>query len=408
MFIWFFACNQGYDGKRVEVDNTLQPSSEPGVEPSSSPAGEPTTEPSSPTQEPTQEPSSPSSDPDPVEDPLDTGSFTYVQKNVVPNNGFIEVSVPLTSQATSVMVAIRGKEESIVYEVVNPEGDIVFSANDWYSGNQLLTDAIYTSSTGERAFNWPIRAIDPPLYEGSWEFVFFTNDTSSTAAIVDIMIKRDTQLYAGTLNVMIGYTNDLNYVQDFETILSQAVGIWEDIYAAQGIALNITSYASSITGDIPSPYEGAMEYYNLNGQGTNQDVLIMIGENIEGLSDQFGIAGSIPGTTGRHRIGAIALSWLYAAGPDGNFDSNDIQLLGETLAHEVGHYIGLPHVVELNWSRYDALEDTPVCTSLEDCESTFDSYLMYPYPICTVDSCIPQTVVTSEQKNVWHRYVGVD
>ena len=422
MIFWIWACNSGYDGKQVQLENepSSSPSSQPEGEPSSSPTEEPSSpseepseepsqEPSSPAQEPTSEPSSsPTSEPETPFEPIDSGAFTYTSRSIVPINGFIDFSVPLSAQATSIMLSIRGKEESIIYEVVSPNGDIVFSANDWYSTNQMLTEAIYTSQTGERAFNWPVRSIDQPLYEGEWDFAFFTNDPSSTPAQIDIMIKQDAQLYSGTLNVMIAHTNDMNYVQDYDTVLDDAITIWRNIYAVHGISLNIEFFGSNMSGDIPSPFEGSIDYYSLNGQGNEQDILVVIGENIQGVSEQFGVAGSIPGTTTRHQIGAIAISWLYAAGPDGEFDSIDKQLLGETLAHEVGHYLGLPHVVEQNWARFDALSDTPTCSSVHNCESLFETNLMFPYPICDTQSCTPQTTISTDQVGVMHRYVGVD
>ena len=256
--------------------------------------------------------------------------------------------------------------------------------------------------------NWPIRASDTPLRAGEWTFTFFTNDSSSGAANVDIMVKRDAQFDSGTLRATIAHTTELNYVQDFDSVLEQGIEAWENIFAQAGITLEVDILASSMSGDIPSPFQGSLDYYSLNAQGDNSDILIVIGENIDGVSDQFGISGSIPGTTSRHKIGAVALSWLYAAGPDGTFDSVDIRLLGETLAHEVGHYLGLPHPVEQSWAQYDAIGDTSACTDSSSCESIFQTNIMFPYPICDSETCVEQQDMTLGQQGVIHRYVGVD
>ena len=256
--------------------------------------------------------------------------------------------------------------------------------------------------------NWPVRATDTPLSEGEWLFTFFTNDTSPGLANVDIMVKRDNQLNSGTLKVTIAHTTELSYNQEFDSVLEQAIEVWEDIFAQAGITLDIWLMQSSLSGDIPSPFQGSIDYYSLNAQGDNSDILVVIGENIAGYPDQYGFAGSIPGTTARHKIGAIAISWLFSAGVDGSFDSTEIRLLGETLAHETGHYLGLPHPVEQTWAQYDALSDTIACSDVNSCELYLSTNIMFPYPVCDSQSCIEQNVTTNDQRGVLHRYIGVD
>lgn len=411
MLFWLLACNS--DGDMAQIDKIIEPTNEPSQpssEPSVQPSTEPSGEPSQPSSEPTSEPSSsPTSEPpeEPLE-PIDDDVFTHTTRSIAPVNGFIDIPVPVSSQASSAMVSVRGKDETVIYEVIDPSGNPVFRANDWYGVSQTLTDNIYTSQTGERVMNWPVRAYDTPLSEGEWLFTFFTNDTSSGLANVDIMVKRDNQLTNGTLKVTIAHTTELNYNQEFDSVLDQAIEVWEDIFAQAGITLDVWIMQSSLSGDIPSPFQGHLDYYSLNAQGDNQDILIVIGENIAGYADQFGLAGSIPGTTARHKIGAIAISWLYAAGVDGTFDSVDIRLLGETFAHETGHYLGLPHPVEQTWAQFDALNDTVICSDMSSCEMSLSTNIMFPYPICDADSCIAQEDTTNDQRGVLHRYVGVD
>lgn len=415
MYIWLLACNS--DGDVAQIDKIMEPTHEapqPSDEPTAEPSGEPSGEPSNPSTEPSNEPagepsSSPTSEPTsaPLE-PIDDGIFSHTTKSIAPVQGFIDIPVPLSSQATAAMVSVRGKEETVIYEIIDPNGVPVFQSNEWYGISQLLTDAIYTSQTGERSMNWPVRSTDTPLSEGEWLFTFFTNDTSPGLANVDIMVKRDNQFNNGTLNVTIAHTTDLNYVQEFDAVLDQAIEVWEDIFAQAGISLNIWIMQSSLSGDIPSPFQGSVDYYSLNALGDYSDILVVFGENIAGYPDQYGLAGSIPGTTARHKIGAIAISWLASAGVDASFDSTEIRLLGETLAHETGHYLGLPHPVEQTWAQYDALGDTTTCSDASTCEAYLSTNIMFPYPICDSDSCIEQSTTTDEQRGVLHRFIGVD
>lgn len=71
-------------------------------------------------------------------------------------------------------------------------------------------------------------------------------------------------------------------------------------------------------------------------------------------------AGGIPGPLGMHGTGssgiAIATDMMRGDGLQ----------LGRTLAHEIGHYLGLFHTSEADGSVLDALADTPECRSDRD------------------------------------------
>ena len=93
------------------------------------------------------------------------------------------------------------------------------------------------------------------------------------------------------------------------------------------------------------------------------------------------------------------------AGFDGQFNPAEIQMFGETMAHEIGHYMGLYHPVEASYNYWDALEDTVECGTWNACETQLGNNLMFPYPIC-YGACELQTEITSDQMGVLHRYTG--
>jgi hypothetical protein len=101
----------------------------------------------------------------------------------------------------------------------------------------------------------------------------------------------------------------------------------------------------------------------------------------------------------------VAISWLQHAGKDGTLDDQDVQTMGETMAHEAGHFLGLFHPVEFSdgtASSYDSLGDTPACSTRSDCDASLESNLMYPYATGAV-----QDDLTAEQVGVLHRWTGV-
>jgi hypothetical protein len=81
------------------------------------------------------------------------------------------------------------------------------------------------------------------------------------------------------------------------------------------------------------------------------------------LVDQFaiegggvlGVSAGLPGAAGFH--GGRGSGLVFAASV-----LRSPELLGQVLAHEVGHYLGLFHTSESGGARYDPLEDTPECS----------------------------------------------
>ncbi len=117
-------------------------------------------------------------------------------------------------------------------------------------------------------------------------------------------------------------------------------------------------------------------------------------------------AAGIPGTVRATPVTYVVLSWLVHAGPNALFDDDEIRLMGETMAHEVGHYTGLYHPVESNFGFWDSLDDTSECTRANDCEDDLGTNLMFPYSICDANSCLATDQLTDGQVGIAQRYIG--
>ncbi len=140
------------------------------------------------------------------------------------------------------------------------------------------------------------------------------------------------------------------------------------------------------------------------------ELVLVVGDTLAGDAETFGLAGGIPGPLEATTFTWVLVGWLTHAGPDGDFSDEEIRQMGETMAHEIGHFQGLYHPVECPYDcidAWDALPDTPDCVGWQECEAELASNVMYPYPVCDFDSCLPAGDVTEDQGGVIHRYLGV-
>lgn len=95
----------------------------------------------------------------------------------------------------------------------------------------------------------------------------------------------------------------------------------------------------------------------LSAGASNVGVNVFLVADIAGMGEGeiHAISGGTPGPMGMHGTGAsgIAVATDMLLGRP--------EVLGRTLAHELGHYLGLFHVIEADGSSLDPLPDTPRC-----------------------------------------------
>jgi len=119
----------------------------------------------------------------------------------------------------------------------------------------------------------------------------------------------------------------------------------------------------------------------------------------------LGIAGAIPGpvASGTSSSGVV----INTFGGFTRMSSGDLVMQGNTMAHEVGHYLGLYHTTEDNGVIFDPISDTPECNrmifdingdgimSASECQSQDGPNLMF-----WAAANYPQETVSSMQTSV--------
>jgi hypothetical protein len=299
---------------------------------------------------------------------------------------------------------------SYVESIRDPSGEVVFDALALADGEESLTGAQYANPLS--TVNWPIRAEDPPLVPGKWKVQVGPLNSDfflvKGAEVAGSLTFKDTGSQA-TLRVQLVYADGTADDPELVRGTEEALAIWTDIYATHGIALEITeaTYDGPLT---ESPAGGSGVAYEAIAAAAGVGVLpvVVLSDFSDWQFDIYGISGGIPGPLAQTPRTAVAINGLTNAGPDLVFSSEEIRIYAETLAHEVGHFVGIFHPVEDGWAAWDALTDTENCGSQSGCIGALGNNLMFPFPICGAGgTCAVQQDLTTGQRAVMNHYVGV-
>ena len=317
------------------------------------------------------------------------------------------VRIPVAAGETSLLATLEPTAPAVahVLSFAGPDDLRLFDAVTESKQPQSKTNAGYLGPAV--SLNWPIITSDTPLREGSWRMGLGVADSDGFyqqgEARLNVLLKSDDDLTSGTLQVAIVFAGDTGQDAALVDATRSAVEYWTELYAAAGITLETfeTDYPE---GQLQPPGIGSDEHYIAIAEASGIGVVnVVIAPSIIGQDSVYGVAGDIPGPLVPTVRTAVLVSVEDARGPDGEFDSTELRIYGETLAHETGHILGLFHPVETTLDVWDALPDTPECTSDRECTRKLSENLMYPFPVCNFFNCTPQTVLTDDQAD----YIGV-
>jgi len=276
--------------------------------------------------------------------------FREVTVNVEPGTlSFAIAASPSPLSGEAVPVAIRAPNGQYLWDVFDP-----FASS--------FSVAYFEGRHGIMFPNTPRLTLAPGAYT-------FTYGSMPAAQVrLDLITKRGPgDLAGGQLPVIFwfarqGYANAQSAQTD--PVFQEAVQVFQQIYAQAGIQLGpftyldlhepqATRFAVVAEGDLP-------EMFALPQGSTHEGLhFVMIDHFImPGGGVLLGISGGIPGppAVGGVPRGSVAVglaSYMGGAGTPGG--------LGETMAHEGGHYLGLFHTTEANGQSFDPLPDTPEC-----------------------------------------------
>jgi hypothetical protein len=333
-----------------------------------------------------------------------------------PRSGTIEVAVRPLEDETSMQWVVRpvrpgGAERVSHVRSLERGRDVVFLAADEVDPTNPFARSGAAFVAPTTTLQWPISPADGPLDTSRYTLRAGIADASrayvSGSAVVEVLFKTDADLTSGTLpvNLVLGQATAADPF--VVTAVEQAVELWREVYRAVGIELDIERFDLE-SSSLGAPSQGDFEAYEaMSGSTRPGAVNLVILEEITDFGGALGFAGGIPGPVVPSNLSAVVVSSTLSAGTDGVFEPAEVVLLGETMAHEVGHYLGLFHPVEAAFDSWDAIDDTPQCLDERTCVVDLGENLMFPYPLCEAGSCVQQQRLTVDQSAVAHRYTGV-
>ena len=159
---------------------------------------------------------------------------------------------------------------------------------------------------------------------------------------------------------------------DSDSDFADMMDEFDSVMRLAGIRLGEVRYFD-VTGDIEDTFEviytqqAAFDLVTLTRQPGSErrellsaNVFFIRGFSGNEMSSVLGISTGIPGVPGIHgqQGTGLVFSSEYLGGRGGS------ELVGQVLAHELGHFLGLFHTTEQSGGQTDHLADTPECADI--------------------------------------------
>lgn len=151
--------------------------------------------------------------------------------------------------------------------------------------------------------------------------------------------------------------------------MDQVMQVVRTIYNKMDVTASIANYVEA-SDSVASQYSMIRDFndiYNLvatsEPQGSTVDDALVVNVflindfNISEAPGLLGVSAGIPGMAGLHGNSGAGLVFSTASLGDDN------QQLGQTMAHEIGHFLGLRHTTEHGFLGHDPITDTPECVN---------------------------------------------
>ena len=268
-------------------------------------------------------------------------------------DGYLSGSFVVPSDGISFMLATFMDNNSVVafYSLSDPDGTDILSSSS----------ALYNLSSGRMGGYGFASVLIPhtPNFSakaGTWTFKNYANDR------VKLSLRTGSTPSAVTITVQPYITGTTWSAND----IASALSVMSNIYNTNGITLSLKdtiTISESQYATVSSSFTDSTTSA-LVSQGSKDAVnLFFVEDQPSSETALFGVSAGLPGTMGIASSWNGVINYLSAHATGSTLNS---QLLGETAAHEMGHWLGLFHTTEANGTSFDPLSDTAQCAISRD------------------------------------------
>ena len=288
-----------------------------------------------------------------------TSSFSVSEITQTTGNGYKIGSFVVPSNGLSFTLSIFSDNNSLVYFYYLSDPD----------ASNLLDNAstpnIYAQTSGFGALNYGGGSMLVPYSSsfsakaGTWSFIASNNDR------VKLGLRTGSTPSSTTISIQPYITGTTWSASD----ISAALTVMSNIYSTNGITLTIKdtiTISESQYSTISSSFSNSTTSALISQGSTDTVNLFFVEDQLSGESAAYGISAGIPGPMGIASSWNGVLNFLTAHATGTTLNS---QLLGETAAHEMGHWLGLYHTSEPTGISFDPLSDTVECPISRDNDS---------------------------------------
>ncbi len=287
----------------------------------------------------------------------------------------LTLNVPDDAVGFAILAEGSGDDLMIIGQMTDPSGRTIYDFQDPFGSEvRFFPSADFVTQFVPSS---PRSAPQP----GTYKFRLIKDGGSRNIKVRALIKRVDGAPEGGLLDVNFffadvsglnasGAPNDADFQRAIETMRA--------VYANQGITLGSVSYCDlqgtaasrfSVIDSVEGPSSELSQMFAESGRagelGCNPERALnffMVDEIVGGRAGYIilGIAGGIPGPpglSGTTRSGVAVTTTGFRRNPT---------QLGQTMAHEGGHYLGLFHTTEAEGNAFDPLPDTPECRSGAD------------------------------------------
>jgi hypothetical protein len=322
---------------------------------------------------------------------------------MTPEDGFTDVGIPgredlaqrifhtRISNGLSDELVIQAPDglQSVLMEIRGKKGLYYLSKFETPNG-ELIEGGTYTTRFAREIpglVDWlypntPTLSMEP----GEYRILLRGEEPNGDKLDEDVEVRFYAKKQTGidTCGIHLDFLIDKNSIHSsqFELALDRATEWVNNLYAPMGV--RVLDYTTTQI-DLPNPNFNVDDTSTVMGQiddvlrqarqvGTaREDSLhVVVVRNIGG-SEPSGYSMGLPGPFDADRANAAVLVSTSAYTDADNL--LDVEGMASTIAHEIGHYLGLYHTSESSGTQHDPIPDSPMCDG-SVCSQEFEDNIM--------------------------------